>query len=453
MARDRKGIDRARLKSLYRREADRFAARTPKSRELYRRGRESMPHGVPQAWMAGFYPETPIYVRDGAGACFVDVDGNSYLDMSQCDLSMSCGYGPPAVAEAVARQFRAGSHFLLPTEDALAVSGHLARRFGVPFWQFTLSASGANTEAIRLARLATGRDRVLVFAGKYHGHIDDTLVEPAAGGLAAESLGLSRSVVDRAIVIPFNDPAALDDALSQGDIACVLAEPVMTNIGVILPDDGYHAALRGLTRRHGTLLIIDETHTQMAVFGGFTRLWNLEPDILTTGKSLGGGIPIGAYGMSAPLARLMEDHLELQMEGEPGLAVGGTTYGNALGLAASRAALEQVLTPAGYERIAGLGRRLADGIDALIARRNLPWRAYRLGNRSGICLNPVWPRNAAEFQAIADLELSHATRVFMANRGIWEPIVIHGPSLSFAHEAADVDRYLSALEELVDAVT
>jgi len=453
MAQDRRGIDRDRLTSLHRQEADRFAERTPKSRELYRRGRKLMPHGVPQAWMAGFYPDTPIYVREGSGACFIDVDGNSYLDMSQCDLSMSCGYGPPAVCEAVVRQFRDGSHFLLPTEDALAVCGHLTQRFGLPFWQFTLSASGANTEAIRLARLATGRDRVLIFAGKYHGHIDDTLVQDMAGSLAAESLGLPKSVVDRATVIPFNDLAALDDALSCGDIACVLAEPVMTNIGVILPDDGYHAALRGLTRRHGTLLIIDETHTQVAVFGGFTRLWSLEPDILTIGKSLGGGIPIGAYGLSEPLARLMEDHLELQMEGKPGLAVGGTTYGNALGLAAARAALERVLTREGYERIAGLGQRLADGIDDLIARRKLPWRAYRLGNRSGICLSPVWPRNAAEFQDIVDLELSHATRVFMANRGIWEPIVIHGPSLSFAHEARHVDRYLTAIEELIDAVT
>src|SRR5262249_21275790 len=197
-----------------------------------------MPHGVPQAWMASFYPETPIYAREGSGARFWDVDGNAYLDMSQCDLSMSCGYGPSAISAAVAARFAAGSHFLLPTEDAPAVCGYLAERFALPFWQFTLSASTANTEAIRLARLATGRDRVLIFAGKYHGHIDDTLVQPKAAGLEAESLGLPKSVVERATVIPFNDPAALESALSREDIACVLAEPVMTNIGVILPDEG-----------------------------------------------------------------------------------------------------------------------------------------------------------------------------------------------------------------------
>jgi glutamate-1-semialdehyde 2,1-aminomutase len=453
MARDGKAIDRERLRSLRQREDRLFAERTPKSRDLYARGGKLMPHGVPQAWMASFYPETPIYVSEGSGASFTDVDGNRYLDMSQCDLSMSCGYGPPAIADAVTARFRKGSHFLLPTEDALVVCRLLAERFGLPFWQFTLSASGANTEAIRLSRLATGRDRVLIFAGKYHGHIDETLVHATKEGVAPDSLGLPKSVIDRAIVVPFNDLAALDAALSSQEIACVVAEPVMTNMGVILPDDGFHTELRRLTRRHGTLLVIDETHTHVAVFGGFTSLWNLEPDILTTGKSLGGGIPIGAYGVSERLARLMEANLELQMEGAPGLAVGGTTYGNALALAAARAALEQVLTPEGYERVGGLGARLADGIDRLVAERKLPWCAYRLGNRSGICLRPVWPRNADESLEIIDLDFCHATRVFMANRGIWEPISIHGPSVSFAHEAADVDRYLGATAEFIDAVT
>jgi glutamate-1-semialdehyde 2,1-aminomutase len=191
----------------------------------------------------------------------------------------------------------------------------------------------------------------------------------------------------------------------------------------------------------------------VALFGGFTTLWELEPDIVTIGKSLGGGLPIGAYGVSAHLANLMEAHLEMSMEGDLGLAVGGTTYASAVTLAAARAALEQVMTREAYARTTSLGTRLADGIDRVIAARALPWSAYRLGNRSGICLSRIWPRNAAECYEIIDPELSHASRVFMANRGIWEPIAIHGPSVSFAHEAPHVDRYLAAVEELIDAVT
>jgi glutamate-1-semialdehyde 2,1-aminomutase len=446
-------IDKDRLEILRQRESRKFAERTPRSRELYKRSRGCMPGGVPQAWMASFYLDTPLFAAEGDGAHFTDVDGNRYLDMSQCDLSMSCGYGPRAVADAVAARFHRGSHFLLPTEDALIVSGHLKERFRLPFWQYTLSASTANTEAMRLSRLATGRDKVLIFEGKYHGHVNELLVHATAGGVASDSLGLPANTVERTAVIEFNDLPALDAALSSRDIACVVAEPVMTNIGVILPDEGYHGELRRLTRKYGTLLVIDETHTQVACFGGFTNLWNLEPDIVTLGKSLGGGVPIGAYGITDNLAKLMEAHLELPMEGAPGLAVGGTTYGSALGLAAARAALERVLTREGYARVLALGEQLADGIDNLITRRKLPWQAYRLGNRSGICLRPALPRNALEGHEAIDLDWCHTARVFMANRGIWEPISVHGPSVSFAHSIADVECYLGALEELIDAVT
>ena len=452
MTRDAMGIDRGRLHILRQREDKAFRARTPRSRSFYERGRRVMPHGTPQAWMAGFYPETPLYVTGGSGATFTDVDGNTYLDMSQCDLSMSCGYGPESVTSAVAAQFQAGSHFLLPTEDSITVCELLRERFGALFWQFTLSASSANTEAIRLSRLATGRDRTLIFSGKYHGHLDEALVHDTESGVAPDALGLSKSVLERTVVVPFNDLVALERALSTGEMACVLAEPVMTNLGVILPDDGYHEALRKLTKAYGTLLIIDETHTQIAEFGGFTRKWGLEPDIVTLGKSLGGGVPIGAYGVTEPLAKLIEAHLEATLGGPPGLAIGGTTYGNALGLAAARAALEHVLTRSGYERTAALGTKLADGIDHFITARRLPWRAYRLGYRSGICLVPSWPRNAIEACQSIDLEFSAATRVFLANRGVWEPLSIHGPTVSFSHTAEHVEQYLAVLEEFVDAV-
>jgi glutamate-1-semialdehyde aminotransferase len=435
--------DRARLSALREEEVRRFRERTPKSRALYERSRALMPNGVPCSWMAAFYPGTEIFAAKGAGAHFEDVDGHRYLDMTQCDLSMACGFGPEPVARAVAERFRDGSHFLLPTEDAIAACRLLADRFGMPSWQFTLSASTANTEAIRIARFATGRDKVLVFDGKYHGHIDETLV----GAQAPENLGLPKDVTARTVVVPFNDIEAVERALKSGAVACVLAEPVMTNIGVIHPDDGFHAALRSLTRDAGALLIIDETHTQVAAYGGFTRLWRLQPDILTIGKCVGGGIPVGAYGVTPALHALIEAHTEPRVESGPTLALGGTTYANALTMAAVRATLEQVLTEPAYARVTALGARLADGIDALVARHGLPWRAHRLGNRSGLCLGETLPRNAREASACLDKALNLAARAFLANRDIWEPIYIHGPSVSFAHTEADVDRYLDCLDE------
>ena len=430
-----------------------FQAKIPRSRALYDQSRRLMPHGVPNSWMAGFYPGTEIFAARGSGAHFEDVDGNRYLDMTQCDLSMACGIGPEAIARAVAERFAAGSHFLLPTEDAIEVCRLLGARFGLPAWQFTLSASAANTEAIRIARLATGRDKVLIFAGKYHGHLDETLVEPGAdqGGEPGHH-GLPRGVEQKTVVVPFNDLIAVEAALRAGDIACILTEPVMTNIGVIHPDAGFLDGLRALTRQYGALLIIDETHTQVACFGGFTRKWRLQPDILTIGKCVGGGVPIGAYGLTGELKTLIENNTEPTVTTGKTLAVGGTTYGNALNMAAARAALESVLTEEGYARVEALGAKLADGIDALIAERDLPWRAHRLGNRSGLCLGTALPRNATEAATAISQNLNHAARAFMANRGVWEPIYIHGPSVSFAHTEDDVATYLAVLGDFLDRI-
>lgn len=439
-------LNAAKLLELRDKEAALFRARIPHSRALYTESARLMPHGVPNSWMAAFYPNTEIFAARGAGAWFEDVDGNRYLDMTQCDLSMACGFGPAPIARAVAERFAAGSHFLLPTEDAIAVCRLLKGRFGMPAWQFTLSASAANTEAIRIARLATGRDKVLIFAGKYHGHLDETLVDTSG----PEHHGLPRGVEQKTIEVPFNDLAAVEAALRQGDVACILTEPVMTNIGVIHPQDGFLDGLRALTRNHGALLIVDETHTQVACFGGFTRAWRLNPDILTLGKCVGGGVPVGAYGLTAELKTLIETNTEPTLTEGKTLAIGGTTYGNALNMAAARAALEHLLTEEGYDRVAGLGAKLADGIDALIAERNLPWRAYRLGNRTGLCLSRALPRNATEAASAISQNLNHFARAFMANRSVWEPIYIHGPSVSFAHTAKDVETYLGALGEFLD---
>lgn len=445
-------LDHAILTSLRNDELETFRKRTPESRALLDRGRKVMPNGVPCSWMSAFYPGTDIFAARGEGCWIEDADGNRYLDMTQCDLSMVCGYGPSSIARAVSDRFANGSHFLMPTEDAIIVSELLADRFSMPAWQFTLSASAANTEAIRISRFATGRDKVIIFKGKYHGHIDETLIAQTDAGHAPDHHGLRRGVEDGTVEIDFNDIDALETELAKGDVACVLAEPVMTNISVIQPDPGYHAALRESTRRHGVLLIVDETHTQVAVYGGFTRLWSLQPDILTLGKCVGGGVPIGCYGLSEELRQLVEANTEPAAGDGKCLALGGTTYGNALNMAAARAALEHVLTEEGYARVTSLGRCLADGIQTIIDRVGLPWRAHHLGNRSGICLGPDLPRNAKEAYATVDKIWNLATRAFMANRGIWEPIYIHGPSVSFAHTEEDVDRYLQTLDDWMATV-
>ncbi len=294
---------------------------------------------------------------------------------------------------------------------------------------------------------------MLIFAGKYHGHFDENLVKPAGNGMVPENQGLPRDVAERTVVVPFNDLDAVRQAIAGGDIACVLTEPAMTNIGVILPDDSFHQGLRELTRETETVLIIDETHTQVSAYGGLTRQWNLDPDILTSGKCLGGGVPIGGYGLSAALNGIVEENLsDTAFDSNATIALGGTTYGNALNMAAARAALETILTETGYDRLTTLGAKLADGIDAVISDHGLPWRAYRLGNRSGICLSETLPRDAGQAHACISEPLNHAARAFMANRGVWEPIYIHGPSVSFAHEEEDIDNYLDVFDQFVGHV-
>jgi glutamate-1-semialdehyde 2,1-aminomutase len=428
-----------------------FDSRTRRSAELAERARRTMPDGVPMAWMAGLYGHQPIFVARGEGCRFTDVDGTTYVDFNQADLSATCGFAPPPVLDAIAERAARGLQFLLPTEEAIEAAELLADRYGLPAWQFTLSASGANAEAIRLARHRTGRDAIVVFGGHYHGHLDDTLVEGDERTARPHLLGLNRRAAADTRVVPFNDLAALERVLARGDVAALIAEPALTNAGVVLPDDGFHVGARELTRAHGALLVLDETHTQTFAYGGLTRAWGLEPDVIALGKSTGGGIPVGAYGMTDDLREWMEQHRDVFV-GRPGLATGGTTYGNPLSLAAVVATLRHVQTPAAFERVAALGARLADGIEAAAFSHGLPWRAHRLGGRSGYCLEPQLPRNAEEAARSLDVELIDLRRVFMANRGVWDAIAGAGPAVSFAHTEADVEQYLDVLEEFLDAV-
>jgi glutamate-1-semialdehyde 2,1-aminomutase len=445
------GLDPDRITALKRREDERFVAARPRSRQLVEYGRELMPLGVPMSWMAGLWDHPPIYVAEGAGATFTDVDGHTYLDFHIADTSAFCGHAPPAVTRAVCDQAARGGQFQLPTEDALWVTAELARRWGLPRWQITLSATTANVEAIRLARHVTGREAVVMFDGKYHGHADDTLVILGESGAVPEYLGLPRDAAGRARIVQFNDVDGLATALAAGDVACVLAEPAMTNLTIVQPDPGFHAELRRLTREAGALLVLDETHTLVCGPGGLVERWRLEPDIVTIGKSIGGGVPIGAYGMTVELAARFGSSTETAVSGDFAgeLATGGTLFANALSLAACRAALGDVLTDEAYARSAALGAQLADGIEQASTGAGLDWRAHRLFAKSGYWFGPTLPRNALEVREGDDLELRALLRVALANRGIWEGGYWLGPAVSVAMDESGVNRYLGALSEIL----
>jgi glutamate-1-semialdehyde aminotransferase len=444
-------MDRAKLADLRRREDAKFSANTVRSAQLHARAARHMPGGVPMAWMKGLYRTPPIFVSRGEGATFFDADGNGYLDFNVCDLSMTMGYGPPAIAQAVCRQIERGAHFLLPGEDAVVVAELLAERTGMPSWQFTLSASGANTEVLRIARYLTGRDKVVVFGGHYHGHIDETLVDQKDGGVQQALLGLPREAALGTRIVPFNSLESLEMALVNEDVALVLTEPALSNCNVVLPEPGFLEGVRKLTQQYGSLLCLDEAHTFQFADGGLGRLWQLDCDFLVLGKGLGSGVSFGLYGMTDDIARTVADHIDIDT-GPAGLATGGTLYASALAMAAARAALEQVLTPAAFERITQLGAHLADGLDSLFQLKQLPWKAFRLGPRSGYCLASRLPTNFNEAERSLDYEFIDTRRVFMANRGIWDAVASAGPQVSLAHTASDVDRYLATAEQFLDAL-
>jgi glutamate-1-semialdehyde 2,1-aminomutase len=414
------GVDRGRLRSLLGRERRRFHEEHPRSGELFRRGRRCLLAGVPMSWMGRWAGGFPIYLEGARGSHVVDVDGREYADFCMGDTGAMAGHSPGATVTAVGRRFRehGGAATMLPTEDGAAAAELLAERFGLPYWQFTLSATDANRFVLRLAREVTGRPRVLVFNYCYHGTVDETLATIAGGETRARD-GNVGPPVDPSLttrVVEFNDLDALERALEQRDVACVLAEPALTNIGIVLPDDGFHARLRELTRATGTLLVIDETHTFSAGPGGCTAAWGLEPDAVTIGKSLGGGVPVGAYGVTAELGDGIAARADADYEDVGG--IGGTLAGNVLSLAATRATLEEVLTEPAFERMSHLCERLVAGMEAAIREGGMPWSVVRLGARAEYRYTPEPPRSGGESASAGDDQLDEYMHLYTLNRGI-----------------------------------
>jgi len=447
-------IDREHVARLTAVERDRFVAEHPRSLELFERARAVMPGGVPMSWMVKWPGPFPVFVAEAGGAHFRDVDGREYVDLCLGDTGAMTGHSPPATVEAVREQVGRGITAMLPTEDSVVVATELGRRFGLPLWQFTLSATDANRHAIRYARHLTGRPKVVVHDHCYHGSVDETFATLDPDGRTVSSRGNIGPPVDPAqttVVVEFNDVDGLERALSAGDVAAVLCEPALTNVGIVLPEPGYHDALRELTRRHGALLIIDETHTLSAGPGGYTTAHGLRPDLLTMGKAIAGGIPAGAFGMTQEVADRIEASIELADIDIGG--IGGTLAGNALSLAAMRATLTNVLTDEAFGHMLPLGDRWADGVDAGIARHGLPWHCNRLGARAEYTFTPTAPRTGAEAHASGDFALEQLLHLYALNRGILLTPFHNMALMSPATTTDDVDRHTEVFHDALAALT
>jgi len=441
-------IDRSRLAAAREREMERFGAAHPSSRSLYERARGSLPGGVPMSWMVKWAGPHPVFVAEAKGAHFRCVDGHDYVDFCLGDTGAMAGHSPAGSVPAIAAALGRGITTMLPNEDAILVGEELQRRFGLRYWQFTLTATDANRFALRLCRQVTGRPYVLVYDHCYHGSVDESFATLHDGAVGPSEGNIGPAVDPRLTtkVVQWNDVAALEAALAPCDVACVLAEPVMTNVGIVHPEPGYHAALREITRRTGTLLIIDETHTICAGPGGCTRTDGLEPDLLTIGKAIGSGIPAGTYGFTEEVAaRIAAANSDLELVDVGG--VGGTLAGNALSLAAIRATLEHVLTDEAFARMIPLAERWTAGVQAAIDELALPWHVSRLGCRAEYLFRAELPRTGAEAALGMDFELQQYMHLHALNRGIlltpFHNMALMSPDTS----ADDIDRHTAAFRE------
>ena len=401
------------------REQKRFVDDNPKSKSLFERARKSLLGGVPMNWMAKWAGAFPPFVREAQGAHFYDVDGHRYVDFCLGDTGAMTGHSPSSTVKAIEQQSRRGITLMLPSEDAIFVGEELQKRFGLPCWQFALTATDANRFSIRLARHITGRPKILVFNWCYHGSVDESFITLHENGEARARRGNIGPPVDPSVttkVVEFNDLAALENALSAQDVACVLAEPALTNVGIVHPEPGFHDALRAITRRTGTLLIIDETHTICAGPGGYTRAENLAPDFIVFGKPIGGGVPGAAYGFTEQIAQLFLERQSLEDCDTGG--IGGTLAGNALSLAAMKATLSSVLTKEAFDRMIPLAERWSSGVQKAISEFEIPWHVTRLGCRAEYLFSSRVPKNGTEAHNAMDFELERFMHLYAMNRGI-----------------------------------
>ena len=448
-------IDRHLLESQLAAERATYAERTPRSRELF----DAADHlfgRVPMTWMNKWSGGYPLYLATARGNRITDVDGHEYVDFALGDTGAMAGHSPAPTVEAVRQRIEVegGITAMMPTAEAEWVAADLARRFGLPLWSFALTATDANRWALRLARMLTGRDKVLAFSYCYHGSVDETFVITGDEGqarLREGNVGAPVPIELTTRVAEFNDIDSVEHALAHGDVAVVIAEPALTNIGIVLPEPGFLEQLREACDRHGTLLLIDETHTISAGPGGCTRAWDLRPDIVVIGKSIGGGVPSGAYGISQELANAVEGHPDADLIDVGG--VGGTLAGNALSVAAMRATLGEVLTDAAFEHMIALGTRFAKGVQSVLDRHDVPWSVSQLGARAEYRFAQPAPRTGSQSAAAHDDDIEEYLHLFMANRGVLMTPFHNMALMCPDTTAADVDLHTTLFEEAVSRIT
>lgn len=450
---DTSTIPAGRVQRLTVRERERFAAARPNSAALSARSAEHLLFGVPLHWMSDWGTPFALHVHEAQGARLVDADGHALVDFCLGDTGAMFGHSPAPVVAALQAQAARGLTAMLAGEDAAAVGTLLAERFGLPRWQFAMTATDANRFVLRWLRAATGRRVLLVFDGCYHGTVDDVFVDLVDGRPVQRPslLGQVHDLTQTTRVVPFNDLAALEAALAPGDVACLLAEPVMTNIGMVLPDPGFWEAAQALARRHGTPLVLDETHTISCGPGGYTRLHGLQPDALVVGKPLGGGMPCAAYGFSAALAARCEAAKRDAPPGHSG--IGTTLTANLLAMAAMRATLSTLMTEATYAPMQARAAVLAEGLRAAIARHRLPWCVTQVGARAEFQFCPRPPRNGREAAAAMDDALEHLLHLALLNRGVLITPFHNMMLVCPATTDADVARLVAAFDAVLGELT
>jgi glutamate-1-semialdehyde aminotransferase len=445
--------DRARLDNLFKEETNRFIATHPLSSENHQKALGPMVQGVPMIWMSKWPGPFPIYVDHAKGSHFTDVDGNDYTDFCLGDTGAMCGHAPDATVKAVQNQIAKGSTYMLPTADAIASASLLAERFGLPKWQFTLTATDANRHILRYARHVTGRQKVAVHDYCYHGTVDETFAVMDDNGNTVprrDNIGMPVHPNQTTVVIPFNDLDAAERAFATGEVAAMLMEPALTNIGIVLPDPGYLEGMQALCEKYDVLWILDETHTISAGPGGMTRAHDLHPDAVVLGKTIGGGVPVGAFGLTEKLAKRIATSTNLESIDVGG--VGGTLAGNALSMAAVRATLGEVLTPEAFGRMEALAKIWANNIQAVIDEYNLPWQVSRIGCRGEYSFRSEAPKNGREAAEADDFELQQYLQLHAINRGIlmtpFHNMVLFSPAATEADVAHHDAHFREAVASL-----
>jgi len=444
----------ATLRDLQHTERERFIARHPQSIALARDAQQHYLFGVPLHWMRDWPSPATLFVAQAQGATLTCADGLVYADFCLGDTGAMFGHSPTPLAQAMARQAAQGLTCMLPATNAATVGELLSNTFGLPMWQMALSASDANRFVLRWARAITGRPRLLVFDGCYHGAVDDTLVDldPVTGHTLPRRsvLGQVHNHADFTRVVPFNDLGALEAALTQGDVACLLAEPALTNFGLVPPAPGYWEQARALCRTHGALFVCDETHTISTALGGYARAHGLEPDFMVVGKAVAGGLPCAVYGFTQAVAERMVIAKNAAPEGHSG--IGTTLAGNALTLAALQASLEHLHTRANYAHMLDLAAVLEHGLRERIATAGWSWTVTRLGARMELQFMPHTPSNAQDVRDHAQGELEALTHLFMLNRGVLLTPFHSMMLVSPATTHGDVTRLLGVFDELLAAL-